>query len=127
MNITAIIDKHDPEGMVLNFMPGADNKVRQWSSVQEKTWRANGMGSGIMHYYTRATVEKMLQGGIEEMAEQLQNFMGKLGYFSHPDVPWRGTDAGDTVEDWNKRVFKAAVVHMLAAPSPAKEQSCQHP
>jgi hypothetical protein len=45
-------------------------------------------------------------------AEHLMEFLDKAGYLYHPDVPYNGTEKGDSPKAWRLRVFEAAIVRL---------------
>ena len=46
----------------------------------------------------------------DEMVDAYLDFVAKISYLRHPDVPYHGTTKGDSAEKWERRVAKAALV-----------------
>lgn len=61
-----------------------------------------------------------------EVARKMMEFYGKTTYLSHPDVPYFGTENGDTREKWEIRLWSAiydvAICRLDAVPVTAPVQ-----
>jgi hypothetical protein len=68
---------------------------------------------------------KALEGWpTKEMIGAMRAFFGDATYLSHPDIPYNGTENGDTEEAWNDRLWSAGIKAMLAA-APAESDTDQ--
>ena len=51
----------------------------------------------------------------DAMIDAYMEFAKKTTYLQHPDVPYHGTNNGDSVESWKRRLVKAALEHAIRA------------
>jgi hypothetical protein len=61
-----------------------------------------------------------------EMLEAIRKFNSKIAYLHHPDVPYEGTENGDSEEKWGSRLLAASYQAMLAAsPQPTQDKDAE--
>ena len=51
----------------------------------------------------------------ESMVNAYLEFAGKATHLHHPDVPYNGTDNGDSQDAWMRRLVKAVLEHAIRA------------
>lgn len=107
----------EPLREILTALSGPGHLFRELQAVRNPLFGPNPIDTLVSEYNAAVTVyndnltaaESVCLEVTAEMIEACLGVLDKMSDFHHPDVPFLGTENGDTEEAWRKRVMEHAL------------------